>query len=258
MTAFSGSLAIVTGASRGIGRAIAEEFHRRGARVLGCSRPPRPEGLPGPVEWMAVDVGRTTDIEALHARVLELQESNWILVNNAGIQFDKPIFATTDSEWTMCVDINCRGVFNTCRAFLPGMMSQGGGTIINIGSVAADRADSSLPLYNATKGFVHALTRSIATDYGPMVRCNAVSPGWIETGMLDDAFSLSDSPELARRDAVERHPVKRFGTPADVAKAVCWLASEDATFVNGECLRVDGGLSAASSIRPELSGKPKP
>ena len=248
----SGRIAVVTGASRGIGRAIALALSDRGARVLGCSRGDRPDNLPDAIEWVSADVAKSGEVADICSRALAMDGVLSVLVNNAGVQPCKPIHETSDGEWTRCVDINCRGVFNTCREFLPRFISIGGGTIINIGSVAADRADSGLPLYNATKGFVHSLTRSIALDHGPSIRCNAVSPGWIDTGMMDEAFNQSADPVAARRDAEQRHPSGRFGTPEDVARAVCWLASDESGFVNGECLRVDGGLSATSSVRPDL------
>jgi meso-butanediol dehydrogenase/(S,S)-butanediol dehydrogenase/diacetyl reductase len=143
-------------------------------------------------------------------------------------------------------------VFNAVRAFLPGMEAAGGGAIVNIGSISARHADPQMALYNASKGFVEALTRSVAVDHGPAVRCNAVSPGWIMTAMADDAFALARDPEAAKADALARHAAGRFGDPVDIAKAVVWLASDDAAFVTGQCLTVDGGLTAASPLRPGL------
>ena len=109
-----------------------------------------------------------------------------------------------------------------------------------------------MALYNASKAFVHGLTRSIAVDHGPAVRCNAVSPGWIMTGMADAAFELAGDPAAAKRDALARHPVRRFGAPEDIAKAVLWLASNDAAFVTGQCFTIDGGLTAATPLQPGL------
>jgi meso-butanediol dehydrogenase/(S,S)-butanediol dehydrogenase/diacetyl reductase len=125
--------------------------------------------------------------------------------------------------------------------------------IVNIGSISGTVADPSMALYNASKAFVHGLTRSIAVDHGPQVRCNTVCPGWIATEMADDAFALANDPAGARRDALLRHPAGRLGDPADVARAVSWLASEESAFVTGQCLTVDGGLTAASPLRPGLS-----
>jgi NAD(P)-dependent dehydrogenase (short-subunit alcohol dehydrogenase family) len=131
-------------------------------------------------------------------------------------------------------------------------MTQGGGVIVNIGSISGVVADASSALYNASKAFVHALTRSIALDHGPAVRCNAVLPGWIETEMFDDGFAIAGDPAAARAEALGRHPVGRFGTPADVAAMVAWLASDEASFATGQLFTVDGGLSAAAPLRPDL------
>jgi meso-butanediol dehydrogenase/(S,S)-butanediol dehydrogenase/diacetyl reductase len=131
-------------------------------------------------------------------------------------------------------------------------MEQHGGSIINIGSISATVADPSMALYNASKAFVQGLTRSIAVDHGPRVRCNAISPGWIMTEMATDGFALARDPEAAERDALLRHPVGRMGAPQDIASAVAWLASEDSSFVTGQCFTIDGGMTAGSPLRPGL------
>ena len=109
-----------------------------------------------------------------------------------------------------------------------------------------------MALYNASKAFVHGLTRSIAVDHGPEIRCNAICPGWIETGMLEAGFDLSQDPSAARRDALERHPGRRFGKPADIAAMAVWLASDEAGFATGQLFTVDGGMTAASPINTGL------
>jgi NAD(P)-dependent dehydrogenase (short-subunit alcohol dehydrogenase family) len=109
-----------------------------------------------------------------------------------------------------------------------------------------------MALYNASKAFVHGLTRSIAVDHGPDVRCNAICPGWIETGMLDAGFDLANDPDKARADALARHAVKRFGKPADIASMAVWLASDDAAFATGQLFTIDGGMTAASPLNPGL------
>lgn len=173
-----------------------------------------------------------------------------ILVNNAGVQIEKTVVETTDADWDILMGANARGVFNACRAFVPVMAKRG--SIINIGSISGNTADPGLALYNASKAFVHGLTRSLAVDHGPGVRCNAICPGWIMTGMADAAFDLATDPQAARRDALARHPAGRFSQPEDIARLAVWLASDESGFATGQCYTMDGGMTAASPLNPGL------
>ena len=239
-----GKRALVTGGRQGIGRGIVEAFLTEGATVATCGRGPRPDGLPSNVDWHAVDVSFAPQVTAMAASMGRVD----ILVNNAGVQVEKTIVDSTDEDWDKVIGANCRGVFNCARAFIPIMPA--GSTIINIGSISGKLADPAMALYNASKAFVHGLTRSIAVDHGPHIRCNAICPGWIETGMLDAGFALATDPEQARSEALRRHPVRRFGQPQDIAAMAVWLASEDASFASGQLFTVDGGLTAASPLDP--------
>jgi NAD(P)-dependent dehydrogenase (short-subunit alcohol dehydrogenase family) len=245
------STAIVTGGSRGIGRAIVERLHADGSRVVTCGRGDRPAYLPSEVAWVRADVADSADAVRLVAEARTSFGVPSVLVNNAGVLVAKTVADSTDDDWDLQVGVNCRGVFNVSRAVLPDL-TRDGGVIVNIGSISGVVADLSSALYNASKAFVHALTRSIAIDHGPQVRCNAVLPGWIETDMADEGFDLAADPDAARADAVRRHPLGRFGRPADIANVVAWLASDEAAWATGQCFTVDGGLTAASPLRPEL------
>src|SRR5262249_32722829 len=169
------------------------------------------------------DVADPADSDRLVTAATDAFGPASLLVNNAGVLVAKTVADSTDDDWDLQVGVNCRGVFNVSRAAIPGM-TEHGGVIVNIRSISGVVADLSSALYNASKAFVHALTRSIAIDHGPQVRCNAVLPGWVETDMADEGFDLADDPLAARADAVRRHPLGRFGKPADIANIVAWLA----------------------------------
>ena len=250
MKRLAGKTALVTGGRRGIGRGIVERFVAEGARVMTCGRGERPDELPAKVLWQTADVADRRDVDALTDRAVAEFGELHILVNNAGVQIEKTIVETSDADWDLLMGVNARGVFLLCRDCIP--IIARGGSIINIGSISASNADPGLALYNASKAFVHGLTRSIAVDHGPDIRCNAISPGWIMTGMAEAAFAVADDPAAAQRDALARHPAGRFGEPADIAGLAAWLASDEAAFASGQCYILDGGLTAASPLNPGL------
>ncbi|MDX1785380.1 MAG: SDR family oxidoreductase [Roseovarius sp.] len=246
----TGKVAIVTGGGRGIGRAVVTRLVADGYKVVTCGRSTRPDDLGSQVDWVQGNVAKADDA----ARIVEVAAAIGpvaLLVNNAGVQVEKTTRDSTDADWDLVIGANCRGVFNMCRAVLPGMETQGG-AIVNIGSISGHVADPSMALYNASKAFVHGLTRSIAVDHGPNVRCNAVCPGWIMTEMAEDAFALASDPQAAMKDALARHPVGRMGTPEDIANIVAWLGSDQASYVSGATFTVDGGMTAASPLNPGL------
>jgi len=243
--------ALVTGGGRGIGLAIVERLLADGYKVVTCGRSARNDSVPNEAEWITGDVASPDQSRSIVGYAHRLHGPISLLVNNAGVQVEKTLLDSSDDDWDLVVGVNCRGVFNMSRACLPSMLEHGG-TIINIGSISGDVSDPSMALYNASKAFVHGLTRSIAIDHGPKVRCNAIQPGWIMTAMADDAFALANDPEAAKRDALSRHPVGRFGSPEDIANMVSFLASDKAEYVNGQCFTVDGGMTAASPLQPGL------
>lgn len=251
MQELKGRSAVVTGGSRGIGRAIVARLAGAGMAVTTCGRGPRPDDLAESVGWRQGDVADSAFAASLIAGAVRESGPLSLLVNNAGQQVEKTVTDSRDADWDAVVGTNCRGVFNMCRAALPELTRQGG-SVVNIGSISGDCADRSMALYCASKAFVHGLTRAIAVDHGPQVRCNAIRPGWIATAMADDAFALARDEGEARRDALARHAAGRFGRPADIADAVVWLASDAAGFVTGQCITVDGGLTAASPLQPGL------
>ena len=243
--------AIVTGGSRGIGRAIVDRLHQDGLNIVTCGRGNRPDGLPNEIIWVKADITKLEDAIAVCQQARDTFGSIDVLVNNAGTQVEKTIADSTDDDWQLVIDTNCKGLFNMCREALKDMATSKG-NIINIGSISGHVSDPSMALYNASKAFVHGLTRSIAIDHGPQVRCNAVCPGWIMTQMAEDGFALAKDPERAMSDALARHPVGRFGKPEDIANIISWLASDESSYVSGACMTVDGGMTSASPLNPGL------
>ena len=246
MGMLEGKTALVTGGRQGIGRGIADRFVEEGASVTLTGRGARPDDLLEHFGWSGTDVSDAAAVEALAAGFNGLD----ILVNNAGVQIEKTVTDTSDDDWDLLMGANAKGVFLMCRALIPRMAD--GGSIINIGSISGQTADPGLALYNASKAFVHGLTRSIAVDHGPHLRCNAICPGWIMTGMADAAFAVAADPDVAKTDALARHPAGRFGQPSDIAAMAAWLASDQSGFTTGQCFVVDGGLTAASPLNPGL------
>ena len=250
MSRLDGQAALVTGGRQGIGRAIVDAFVAEGADVATCGRGERPQDLPPTLGWHQADVSSADDIEDLRIEMLDRFGGLDILVNNAGIQIEKTVLDTSDDDWNALMGVNAKGVFMACRAMIP--LMKRGGVIINIGSISGNVADPALALYNASKAFVHGLTRSIAVDHGPKIRCNAICPGWIMTGMADAAFAVADDPDTAKADALARHPAGRFGQPEDIAALAVWLASDESAFTTGQCFTVDGGMTSASPLNPGL------
>lgn len=243
--------AIVTGGGRGIGRAIVDRLLADNFDVVSCGRSARPNDFPNNATWVQADVSSSVEANKLVEHAIATFGQVSVLINNAGVQVEKSVLDSTDDDWDLVIGVNCRGVFNMSRACLPDMQEHGG-NIINIGSISGNVADATMALYNGSKAFVHGLTRSIALDHGPNVRCNAIQPGWIMTAMASDAFALADNAEVAMQDALARHPVGRLGEPCDIANMVSFLVSDKATFISGQMFTVDGGMTAASPLRPGL------
>ena len=248
MNRLDGLSIVVTGASSGIGEAIAARFWEEGARLtLGSRSEPT---IGAGAQWVPTDVSDPEAADALIAAAVSAHGRIDVLVNNAGVQVEKTILDTTDDDFDLVMNVNVRGVFNCARAAVRAMQEQdSGGSIINIGSISGTSADRGMAVYNASKGAVHALTRSIAIDHGKHgIRCNAIAPGWIATSLADAAFELSDDPEAAREEAIGRHPVGRLGLPVDIANLAVWLAGSESVFASGSVFTVDGGLTAQSPI----------
>jgi len=239
-----GKTAFVTGGSGGIGSAICERFAREGAQVIAADLKQAGE-LPNVVEYLAYDVTDDAVCRDTFAGLAERWDKLDILVNAAGIEIEKTIEDTTLEEWNRIFAVNVTGMFLTSKYALPLLRKSAGASVINFGSYDGYIADPGLAAYCATKGAVHALTRAMACDHGPEgIRVNAICPGYVDTPMLQSFFGESGDIESLKQAVRDVHPVRSYGTPADIANLVNWLASDEARYASGQLWVLDGGLSA--------------
>jgi 3-oxoacyl-[acyl-carrier protein] reductase len=246
-----GKVAIVTGCGRGIGRAIVERYVAEGAAVVGTQRNAAEgqelfDGLAAQgaeVEFVQADVRDTGAVARAVDRTLARFGRIDVLVNNAAIGLLRSIVDTTDEQYDEVMDTNVRGIFVWCRHALPPMLAAGSGSVINIGSVAATVGFADDAAYCASKGAVLALTRQMALDYSRRgVRVNCIAPGFIETEQMRVYLESHADPAARRAGLDALHPIGRVGQPAEVAAVAAFLASDDASFVTGAEVAVDGGL----------------
>jgi 3-oxoacyl-[acyl-carrier protein] reductase len=232
-----GKTALVTGASRGIGRAIAEELAAAGASVVLGYRSGRAEAeeLAGAIGGRAVEADVSDPDEA--ARLVTEAGDLDILVNNAGLTRDGLLVRMPDDDWRTVIETNLSSVFYTCRAACRPMMKKRAGAIVNVSSVVGVHGNWGQTNYGASKAGIIGFTKSLARELGSRgVRANVVAPGYVRTRLTDVL------PEDATAAMLENTPLGRLGEPGDVAGAVRFLCSDEASFITGEVLLVDGGL----------------
>jgi 3-oxoacyl-[acyl-carrier protein] reductase len=232
-----GKTALVTGASRGIGRAIAAELASAGAAVVLGYRSGKDEAEALASEIGARAVGADVSTPGDAARLVEEAGDVDILVNNAGLTRDGLLARMSDEDWRVVLDTNLSSVFYTCRAVCRPMMKKRAGSIVNISSIVGVHGNWVQTNYAASKAGIIGFTKSLARELGSRnVRANVVAPGYVKTQLTDVL------PEEATQAMLQNTPLGRLGEPADVAGAVRFLCSDEAAFITGEVLLVDGGL----------------
>jgi 2-keto-3-deoxy-L-fuconate dehydrogenase len=239
-----GKIALLTAAGQGIGRAMAEAFVREGAKVWATDLDrSKLDGI-GAAETRSLDVRSTAAVDALAAETGPID----VLVNAAGFVHHGTVLDCTEEQWEFAFDLNVKSMHRTIKAFLPGMLERGGGSIVNISSGASSvKAAPNRYVYGATKAAVIGLTKAVAIDFIRRgIRCNAICPGTVQSPSLDGrikdlAASTNQSLEAARQMFVDRQPMGRLGTPEEIAAIAVYLASDESRFTTGQAMLVDGG-----------------
>jgi NAD(P)-dependent dehydrogenase (short-subunit alcohol dehydrogenase family) len=243
----AGKAALITGGASGIGKAAIGVFVEEGARVLvmdvqeeaGRAAAASAKLGGGEAAFVAGDVSRTDDVTRAMAEAKSMFGGLDILFANAGVQLGKTVEETSEEEWDRLMSVNLRGSFLCCKQAIPMMRERGGGSIVITSSVNGMAAEPRLAAYCASKGALIMLARSIALDYGRFgIRANALCPGWVDTPINKEYL---DTPENRRfGDSVQ--PRGRIGTPEEIARVAAFLASDEASFMTGSAVTVDGGI----------------
>ncbi|SDP83637.1 SDR family NAD(P)-dependent oxidoreductase [Desulforhopalus singaporensis] len=237
-------VALVTGGGRGIGLGIVERFLAEGAKVVIAQRSDLDNELAKnpKVAFVRTDLSKTASLTDIIPFAVSQFDRLDIIVNNAGIDFCVSLEDMEIEEWDRMLNVNLKAPVLLCKYALPVMKKQGGGSIINIGSIEGIGSNPLHSAYCASKAGIHGLTRALAVDLGKYnIRCNAIAPGWIRSDLSDEFISTQADPEKAMDALLGLHPVGRIGVPRDIGDVAVFLASENSGFVTGQTIVVDGG-----------------
>ncbi|MFW6058906.1 MAG: SDR family NAD(P)-dependent oxidoreductase [Phycisphaeraceae bacterium] len=246
MTERDERVVVVTGGAKGVGKATVEAFHRAGCSVavldLAKDGAQLAETLGERALFVHCDVASSEQVEKAFAQVRQRFGGVDVLVNNAGIQRYSTVTETSEDEWDLVLGVNLKSAFLCAKHAIPSMLERGGGVVVNVSSVQAFLSQQNVAPYTTSKTALLGLTRSIAVDYAPAVRCVAVCPGTVDTPMLRSAVQESPDPDAVVRECIDMHPVHRLGTAEEIAELIVYLASDKAGFMTGQAFRIDGGL----------------
>jgi NAD(P)-dependent dehydrogenase (short-subunit alcohol dehydrogenase family) len=241
-----GKIAVITGGGQGIGLGISKVLLDSGVSLLIAQRTPPADELTclDNVHFVEADLSQPASFDTIADALERRYDQLDILVNNAGMMFEKTLDSMQITEWERMIAINLTAPVFLAKRLLP-MLRRNGGSIINIGSIEGLAANPEHAAYCASKAGIHGLTKAMAVDLGKdNIRVNAIAPGWIKSAMSDDYINAQQNPETAWEGLYKMHPAGRIGEPQDVGKLAAYLASDDAGFITGQVIVVDGGRTS--------------
>jgi meso-butanediol dehydrogenase/(S,S)-butanediol dehydrogenase/diacetyl reductase len=247
MNGLEGKVAVITGGGQGIGLGISQTLLAAGAEILVAQRNPLPTALANQknVKLIEADLSQADSYALIANAAKQIHGKIDILINNAGFMFEKTIDDMRLEDWNEMLAVNLTAPVFLCKALLPLLRKNKGGSIINIGSIEGLAANPEHSAYCASKGGVHALTKAMAVDLGKdNIRVNAIAPGWIRSALSDDYINAQPNPQAAWDGLHRMHPAGRVGEPDDVGKLAVYLAGDDSEFITGQVIVIDGGRTS--------------
>ena len=245
MNRLENKVAVVTGGAKGIGAATAARLQEEGAFVAILDVDPAGATLIEGRErmlYLACDVADGVAVRAAVQQIVKAQGEIEILVNNAGIQHYGTVVSTSEAEWDRVLSINLKSAFLCAKYVIPSMQRLGKGTVVNVASVQSYHSQQNVAPYTTSKSAMLGLTRSIAVDFAPDIRCVAVCPGTVDTPMVRWTAEQTGNPEALYEEVAAMHLTHRIAKPEEIAGLIAYLCSDEASFITGQALRIDGGL----------------
>jgi len=239
---FADNIVVITGGAKGIGAATAKLFYDEGATVVILDIEHKPDIKDERMLCLKCDVSDEVQVREAFENITKRFSTVDFLINNAGIQRYGSVTETPTDEWDHVMNVNLKSFFLCSKYAIPLMQKKQKGVVINVASVQAFLSQQNVAAYTTAKSAILGLTRSIAVDYAPHIRCVAVCPGTIDTPMLRDSISLSPDPDEVMQECIDMHLTKRIGRPEEVAELILYLCDDKASFITGQAIRIDGGL----------------
>lgn len=230
---------MITGGSKGIGAACVELFLQEGGKVAVLDVVPSQNTN---VFYQKCNISIELEVQSCISTIVSNLGEIDVLVNNAGIQRYGTVTETTSDTWDEVMNVNLKSAFFCTKYCIPSMLRKDGGVIINVASVQAFLTQQKVAAYATSKAALLGLTRSIAVDYSPKIRCVAVCPGTVDTPMVRDSFNQSPDPAAVLKECEDMHLLQRIAEPSEIAQLITFLSSEKASFITGQAIRIDGGL----------------